>query len=389
MRFSLLSNIPASSTVRMNSLALAKKAAGERVYNLSAGEPMVPAHPLILEAAKRALDEGRTHYPPVAGIPELRSAAVSWMAAFYQASYTPAQCLVTCGGKFGIYAVCQALLNPGDEVIIISPYWVSYPAMVQLFGGVPKIIPTEESNGWKANPQRLAAAISPATKLLILNNASNPTGALYTKEELRAIMALCAERGVTALSDEVYSGLVYDQKQFVSCGAFSEFKDHLIIIQSCSKHFALTGLRVGLVFAPEPLIKILANLQSQSTTGTASISQYAAVGAFKNAETIMPEVRNAMQKRRDVLLTALDEFFHVKLTPPPSGLYAFVSMSSLGVDSRDSVKWCEQLIERGSIAAVPGASFGQEGYARFSFGAEEKELQEAVKALRDSFVFYS
>ncbi len=381
MKFSPYMKVAPSASVLMNTLALEKKSKGHRVYNLAAGEPMVDTHTLVLEAAQKAMRDGKTHYPPVAGIPELRNAVVKWMNATYGTAYTPSQSIVTCGGKFGIFALCQALLEPGDEVLIPAPYWVSYPGMVQLFGGVPITIVTEEKNGWKLSIDDLERAWKPKTKLLMFNNASNPTGVLYSRDEIKKILEWAQSKNVIAVSDEVYSGLVYDGEKFVSAGSFPQFQENTIIIQSCSKHFAMTGWRVGFVLGPQEVIRTLSMLQGQSTTGTSSISQWAALAAIQNANEIIPNVCAAMQKRRDVCVNTFEKSFGKKLLTPSSSLYLFVSLDILGRGGRSSEEVATELLEQANIATVPGKAFGQEGYLRFSFGDMPSELETAVHAL--------
>ncbi|NCS72364.1 MAG: pyridoxal phosphate-dependent aminotransferase [Candidatus Magasanikbacteria bacterium] len=385
MQFAHRMNIPPSATVAVNNLALKKKAAGERVFNLSAGEPFVPTHSAVLDAARCALDEDKTNYTPVAGIPELRQAAVQFMNRTYGTAYTFDQTVITCGGKFGLFALFQVLLNPGDEVLIPAPYWVSYPSMVQLAGGCPVIIDTEESIGWKITPEYISSHCTEQTKLLVLNNAANPTGVLYTKEELQALLAAAKSRGLFVVSDEVYSGLVYDGKEYMSCGAFAEFHDMVIVVQSVSKHFAMTGWRAGIVFGPEEIMKKIITLQGQSTTGTSSITQWASVAAFDHAEEICSFIRDTMQHRRDVFFDALFDVFGVRFEKPVSALYGFFPMSHFGVHNMDSVTFCTDVLDTVNVAMVPGSAFGKEGYVRCSFGLVESELHDAVAALHTYF----
>lgn len=383
MLFSPFTNIEPSATVAINSRAQQKQAAGQRVYNLSAGEPILPPHPTIIEGATTAIHSGKTLYPPIAGIPELRKAACDWMNKHYGTPYQIKNTLVTCGGKFGVFAACQALIKQGDQALIIAPYWVSYPEMVKLFGGMPRIIQTTEKNGWKIQLQQLQQFQDTNTiKLLLFNNAANPTGVLYTRDEISSILTWAKEKEVFVISDEVYSELAYDDHEYVSCGSFPEHRNHVVVIQSCSKHFAMTGWRVGFVFAPEDIINVLTMIQSQSTTGTSSISQWAALAAFQHASEIIPTVRHAMQTRRDVLMASLQELFNHSFPSPASALYMFIAMCDLGVDTNNSTEFCRRLIEEHNIAIVPGSAFGAEGYVRLSFGAPEKELQEAIAAFK-------
>ncbi len=381
MKFDPVVIIAASATVAMNSLALQKKAAGERVYNLSAGEAILPPDELIIAAADEAVRAGKTLYPPVAGIPELRQSMAKWMNESYQTQYTAEQVLVTCGGKFGIYAFCQAFIQKGDEVILIAPYWTSYPDIVRIYGGSPVIVNTKEEDKWQVDPAELENAFTKKTKMIILNNAANPTGVFYHREALRQILDLAQRHNVLVMSDEVYSGLVYDGREFVSCASFPEYRDRTIVIQSCSKHFAMTGWRVGFVLAPEPVIKILAMLQGQSTSGTSSISQWAALAAVDNAAAIIPKARAAMQKRRDALIAACRTHLGMTVDAPASALYLFIALKQLGSAQTNSVKFCEELLDKANIATVPGSAFGQEGYIRLSFGVPEAELTEAAQAL--------
>lgn len=371
--------IPPSPTLAINALALQKKARGERVFNLSAGEPMIAPHSAIVEATEASLRAGKTLYTPAAGIPELRVAVSAWLLQNYQANYSSDEILITAGGKFGLYALCRTLLTAGDEAIVIAPYWVSYSSLTEMTGAHVNTIITQEQNGWKVTPEQLSTAITPNTRIIFFNSAGNPTGALYTRDELRALVVIAHERGVLFVSDEVYSGLTYDN-EFVSAGSFPEYRESVVLIQSCSKHFAMTGWRVGVVAADKNLIKVLADWQSQSTTGTATISQWAAVAAFTNSD-INKNVRAEMRIRRDVLVQALNENFNLQLTPPAAGLYVFLPMGALGVTETDSIAFCTRLLNEANVAMVPSAPFGAEGYVRLSFGAEPAELQAAVQAL--------
>lgn len=373
--------IEPSATVTINSLALEKKQRGEKVFNLTAGEPMIPTPQVIMDAASQAMRDEKTHYPPVQGVPELLVASSQWMNTNYGTSYGKENTLVTCGGKFGIYALCQTLLEAGDEVLIPSPYWVSYPGIVKLFKGVPVVVPTSVEKQWKVTPEYLAKASTGKTKVLILNNASNPTGTVYTKDEIRGILEFAHKKDLTVISDEVYSELVYTGQPYISCGSFPEYADHVCVIQSCSKSFAMTGWRVGYTFAPPEIIKVLTMLQGQSTTGTSSISQWAAVTAFQNAPEINRYVRKAMQSRRDTFYTTLNKLFDQSITPPDSSLYAFIPLAVFGIEHNDSVKFCEDMLRNANVSAAPGKAFGQEGYLRFAFGEKEEELIGGLESL--------
>ncbi len=382
LNFSPLTDIPTSATIAINTLAKKKRQAGERVYNLSAGEPMIATPQVIIEAAKKAIQDDKTKYPPTAGITPLRLAMTEWMNRKYNTNYDVDHTLVTCGGKFGLYILFQALVESGTEVLIPAPYWVSYPSMVALFGGIPKIVKTSESDGWKVEVEELENLYTSKTKILILNNGSNPTGVLYTREELEKILEWCSEKDIIVISDEVYSGLVYDGGEYNSCGSFGKLSNNVVVVQSCSKNFAMTGWRVGFVFAPVEIVRTLIKLQSQSITSTSGISQWAALGAIENADQIVSEIRTEMQIRRDVLVQARNKFFGRELYTPQSSLYAFWPINSFGVNDAESVRFCERVLEEGNVAMVPGKAFGQDGYVRVSFGETTDELEEAMEALR-------
>ena len=381
MPFSTSLILQSSATVTINSLALAKKARGERVYNLSAGEPVMSPPAAVVAAAELAIRNGQTLYPPVSGIAELRTVAARWMESTFSASYTPEETIVTCGGKFAIYTLCQAFLTPGDGAVIIAPYWVSYPSIIRLFGAIPQIVPTTQEQDWKATAEAIERVITPRTKLLFINNAANPTGVFYSRVELEALLAVAARHNLLVISDEVYGGLMYDQHHFISAGSFPEYRDRVVVVQSCSKHFAMTGWRVGFAFGPQEIIQILTMIQSQSTTGTSSISQGAAVGALSAAVEVMGAVRGAMQTRRDIFMAEFKTLFGRSLTIP-AALYALVPISQMGSSETNSVHFCERLLNEANVTTVPGSPFGAEGYVRFSFGASEEDIVGGLRALK-------
>jgi aspartate/methionine/tyrosine aminotransferase len=375
-----ISSIKPSATLAINSLVQKKIAAGEKVHNFGIGEPIIRTSEKIIEAAEFAMKNGKTLYPPVAGIFELREAASDWMNRLYGSNFQVSETVVTCGGKFGLFATLFALLSPGDEVLIGAPFWVSYPQIVNMFSGTPKIIPTEK-NIWKITPEEIEKNCSQKTKILILNNAGNPTGVLYTLEEIKNILSVAEKNNLLVISDEVYSGLTFDNNKFISCASFPEWKNRVVVIQSCSKHFAMTGWRVGFVFGPKEIIDRVIIVQGQSTTGTSSISQWAALAALENSETIMLEIKNEMQKRRDVFIEGFEKYLAVSLDYPKSGLYSFFPLDALGVSEQNDEKFCLEILEKGNIAFVPGSAFGIPGYIRASFGGLVEDIERALVAL--------
>lgn len=377
-----MKTLSASPTVTLNGIAARKRMLGERVYNFAAGDPVLNNHSAITKRAVGMAEKGCLPYPPVEGITELRTLAANWMNATCGTQFAKDHVLVAGGGKFAIFAIIYSLLQPNEEVLIPAPYWVSYPEIVKMAGGIPKIVMANADNQWKITPQNLLQHITKNSKMLILNNACNPTGALYTKQEVAALLAVAKKFGLLVISDEVYSGLVYDEPGFVSCGAFPEHQERVLIVQSCSKNFGMTGWRVGFALGPEHFIKRLAVLQSQSTTGVSTISQWAAVGAMENAAEVNAYVKEAMRKRRDQFVHTYNSLFPIPLQNIKSALYAFVPMASMGVAAKDSAAFSEQLLERHNIALVPGVAFGVEGYVRFAFSEPEEEIYQGLHELK-------
>lgn len=370
-----------SRTMALHSQAASLRAHGKKIHNLCAGEPLLPVHPSIQEAVKKGLS-GTVQYGPSAGLPELREAFAQWMNVQADTKYTRENVAVTPGGKFGLYALCQNYMRPGDEALVIAPYWVSYPDITSMCGGVPVIVSTSEEGGWKVTSALLEAACTPNTKFLFLNNANNPTGTLYTRQELAGILAVAVRYNLFVISDEVYSGLVYGDQVFVSCASFPEHRDRVAIIQSCSKHFAMTGWRVGFVVAAPEIISTIQAFQSNTITCVSAPDQWAALAALRSASEIQPWVRDEMRIRRDALVLGLRETFDVSVSLPPSALYVFIPQSIITQEHVPSEELCRSLLDFAHVAAIPGSAFGTEGMLRLSFGAPAHELKEAVGALK-------
>ncbi len=386
-----MSKLQASVTVVINSIAQSKKAAGIRVYNLSAGEPKLVTPKIVRDAAIKFIEIGDIPYPITAGQPELRKAAADRMNELYSTTYTAEECIITTGGKFGLYLMLQYLLgsssplkkDPAEKigVIIPAPYWVSYPAITKIMDGKPVVINTTEEGGWKLTPEMLKAAYTPECKVLLINNGVNPTGIIYSRPEMKALMDTANELGLLVISDEVYSGLVYTDDEYVSCGSFLEYKDNIVILQSASKTFAMTGWRVGFMLARKDLIDALSALTTQSTTGVSLVCQHGAIGAFKHADEITNWVNATMKKRRDVFVEAFKEHFGIELPLPKATLYVWTSLASLGVKNMTDDEFCIRALEEANVATVPGSGFGQPGYVRFSFAADEEDLIGGIASL--------
>lgn len=380
--FSKRIEIPSSATLSINALALQKKAKGERVYNLSAGEPMIDTPQVVKDAAITAVRNNKSHYTSPAGIATLREAASSWMNTQSHTDFLQTETFVTNGGKYALYALAQILLQQGDEALIIAPYWVSYKAMVQLAGATPVIVSTSYEQHWKVTPAQLEAARTPQTKVLFFNNGANPTGVLYTEEEVKAIVQWAQAHNIILISDEVYAALTYDGQKFYSAATYAKDKRSVIVVQSVSKAFAMTGWRVGFVFADEPIIKKLSTLQGQSTSNTTTVAQYAAIAALEHAQELSAVIRDELRQRRNVMLQQFEQIFDERPLTPKAGLYVFAPLGLLGCDHQDSVLFCETMLEEKSVAMVPGAAFGVEGFVRLSFGVKENEIIAAMKQLR-------
>ncbi len=341
------------------------RARGIHVHTFATGDPVLVNHPILIETAQRVLAEGYSPYAPIAGLTELRNTAANWMNQRYRSSFLLDEVVVTTGGKFGIYAALQILVHEADEVIIPAPYWVSYPEMVHLAGGVPVIVQTR----WKLTPELLKAAITEKTRVLILNNGCNPTGVLYSKEEIGALLKVAVAANLTVISDEVYSEIVYDGAEYVSCASFPEHRSHVLIIESCSKNFGMAGWRVGFAFGPNELIEKTIALQSQSTSGASFLSQKVAIGALQNSKIIASYVRDEMTQRRDLFFATYNQLLGTSITPPPSAMYYFAKVEGV-----------EDLLDRAHVALIPGEAFGVQGYARFAFTEKKEEIVQGLEA---------
>jgi aspartate/methionine/tyrosine aminotransferase len=378
-------SIHPSPTAIINNIVLEKKQRGEKIFSLNIGEPVMLPHQILKDAALFALDNGKTLYAPIEGLIETRASACQWMNQVYHTQYDTSQVLVTCGGKYGIFLLLQTLLKPQDEVLLIAPYYVSYPGMVEMCGGVPISIDSSAERGWKVTSKDIEAKCSRKTRILIINNAANPTGVLYTRQELEDILHVAQQHHLIVLSDEVYSGLTYEG-DFISCGSFPEYQDTVCVIQSCSKHFAMTGWRVGFVFAHPGIIQQIAILQGQSITGTSTISQWVAHVALDQYKVLMPWVHDNMKKRRNVFVETWNSLFSQSIPYPASSLYAFLPTSFMDARDHNSVHLCQKILEKTNVALVPGIAFGKEEYIRFSFGGTEESIQEALINLHSYLV---
>jgi len=375
-------NVSPSPTLAIDAKAKAMLAAGEDVCSFAAGEPDFDTPEFIKEAAIVALKAGKTKYAPTPGIEPLRVAVVERYAAEYGYKLTPAQVVVSPGGKFSCYLGILSVCNPGDEAIIPAPYWVSYPEMVKLAGAVPKYILCDDQAGFKLTPAQLEAAITPKTKLLILCSPSNPSGAAYTRAELAALAEICVRHNLYVLSDEMYEHLIYDGHQpvnFAMLGA--EVEKRTITIAGFSKTYSMTGWRLGTLVAPAPIAKACAELQSQMSSNATTFAQYGALAALKEkdkAVAALTEMKTAFDRRRKFLHTELNKIPGVTCLLAQGAFYLFPNISSFGLKDVD---FCAQLLEKEKVAAVPGSAFGAEGYLRLSYATSDEIIEKGVERL--------
>lgn len=376
--------IQPSATIAAAQKAKALKATGVTVYEFTLGEPdfTTPAH--ICDAGKAAMDAGHTHYTPSGGLPALKKAICAAHARDTGVSYDPSQCLVSNGAKHSIHNVLTSLVGPGDEVLIPTPYWVSYSDLVELTGAKAVLVPSTEESGWVVDPDHLASAITPRTRLLMLNSPSNPTGAVYPPETLAAIGRVIVEKDIWVLSDEIYGKLVYSGHTFQSFATLGDdVRERTIIVDGVSKAYAMTGWRIGWTLGPAELIKAMDKLQSQETSNPSSISQYAAIAALEGPQDCIEEMRQKFEQRRAYVLSRLKEMPEISLADPGGAFYAFINVSkffgkplgSSGRSVENASDFCTQLLEDAQVALVTGDAFGAPGYVRLSFATDEETLR--------------
>jgi len=380
--------IAASATMAISSRAKAMQAAGEDVIALAAGEPdfVTPQH--IRDAAKAALDEGFTYYTPAAGIPELRAAWGEKVGRERGVTYSADQVIVTAGGKQAVFNTVYALAGPGDEVIIPAPYWVSYTEQVKAVGATPVVIQTRAEDDFKLRPAALREAITERTRLLILCSPSNPTGAVYSRDELSDLAEVLVEQQVPVLSDEVYDALVYGEPftSIVSLGR--EIYDLTVVAGAVSKAYAMTGWRIGFAAGPKKVIAAAGRLQSHSTSGANSIAQKAALAAVTGDQASVEQMRQAFDGRRKYMLGRLLDMQGISCSEPLGAFYTFPRISSFygctfdGEPIDGSMVFCTALLEHAKLALVPGVAFGNDDHVRLSYAASMEEITEAMDRLQ-------
>jgi aspartate aminotransferase len=372
-------NISPSPTLAVDAKAKALIAAGEDVCSFAAGEPDFDTPEHIKDACIAALKSGKTKYAPTPGIEPLRQAIAERYGAEYGLKVAPAQVVVSPGGKFSCYLAIMATCSPGDEVIIPAPFWVSYPEMVKLAGATPKLVLADDKTGFRLTPAMLEAAITPKTKLLVLNSPSNPTGAVYTRAELEALVAVAMKHNLYILSDEMYEHLVYDGATPTCVATLSkEAEARTIVVAGFSKTYSMTGWRLGTLVAPAPVAKACAEIQSQQSSNATTFAQFGALAALKEKEKTAVALRmmmTAFDRRRKFLHAELNKIPGVSCLLAQGAFYLFPNISSFGLPDQD---FCARLLEQEKVAAVPGSAFGAEGYLRLSYATSDEILAKGV-----------
>jgi aspartate aminotransferase len=370
-----------SLTLSIDSKAKAMKAEGLDVCGFGAGEPDFDTPEHIKTAAIEALQAGFTKYTPSSGIPELRQAIAEKLAADNQLSYRPGQVVVSNGAKHACYNAILATCQPGDEVVIPSPYWVSYPDMVRLAGAEPVIVPTMERNGWKMSAKDFENAMTPRTKMLILNSPSNPTGAVYTREEMEAIVEVAAEEDIYILSDEIYEKLIYDDAKHVSIASLSkEAYDLTITVNGFSKSYAMTGWRLGYLAAPEAVAKAVDSIQSHSTSHPTSFVQMAGLAALKGDQQPLSDMREEFDMRRNYMFDRISKITNVTAVKPLGAFYILVNISQLGLTSQN---FADRLLSKANVAVIPGAAFGDDRTVRLSYATSIDVIKKGLDRFQD------
>ena len=374
--------ISPSPTLAIDAKAKAMQAAGEDVCSFAAGEPDFDTPPHIKEAAIAALRAGQTKYAATAGIEPLRAAIAAKYASDYGLKFAPSQVVVSPGGKFSCYVAILAVCSPGDEVVIPAPYWVSYPEMVKLAGAVPKPVLAGDATGFRITAAQLEAAVTPKTKLLILNSPSNPTGAFYPRAELEAIVAVALRHNLYIVSDEIYEHLVYDgARHFTPAGFSPEAGARTMIVSGFSKTYSMTGWRLGTLVAPPPIAKAVGELQSQMSSNANTFAQYGALAALTEKEPTQAALQTmlaAFDRRRKFLHAALEGIPGVSCVRAQGAFYLFPNISKFGLSSAE---FCARLLQDEKVAAVPGSAFGAEGYLRLSYATGDEIIARGVERM--------
>ncbi len=376
--------IPPSSTMAINAKANQMIADGENILKFGIGEPDFNTPENVKAAGKKAIDDNRSKYTPAAGIPALKNAIIEKLKRENGLEYTPKEVIVSNGGKHSLYNIMIALLNPGDEVIIPIPAWISYKEQVTLAGGKSVFVETDEA--FKISAEKVAESVSERTKAIIINSPSNPTGATIEESELRAIAELAVEKGFYIISDEVYEKFVYGGRKFISTASLSEeVKELTLTCNAVSKTYAMTGWRIGYTAGNEAVIKAMGNVQSHSTSNPCSIAQYAAIEAFNGQQNSVGEMIKQFDDRRQYVFKHLNEIEGIKLVEPEGAFYAFPDVSGVFNEKvKGSVEFCDLMLQEAKVALVPGKDFGSDNHIRFSYASSMDDIKEGIERISEA-----
>ena len=382
--------IAPSLTLEISAKAKKMKAEGISVIGFTAGEPDFNTPDYIIESAKKALDIGFTKYTPASGMQELKEAVCKKLKKDNNLEYTPAQIVVSSGAKSSLYHAICAIVEEGDEVIIPSPYWLTYPELVKLAGGKCVYVETAKENGYKITAEQLKNAITDKTTCIILNSPNNPTGALYSKQELIELAKVIEEKQINVVSDEIYEKLVYDEQEFYSIAQYSEYlKEHTVVVNGMSKSYSMTGWRIGYLAAPLKIAKAISSMQSHTTSNPCSIAQYASVTALTNSESdnFIENMKRIFDERRKFMVESLKQIPEIQVVTPQGAFYVFVNVSNLyGKKYKDreitgSLSFADCLLEAG-VALIPGIAFGDDDSVRLSYCVSLDDIKEGVDRLK-------
>jgi len=386
-----IAKIKPSETLAITAKANALRAEGRDIIGFGAGEPDFDTPVNIKNAAIKAIESGFTKYTPVGGTDELKDAIIAKLKRDSSLEYKRSQIVVSCGAKHTLYNLAQALFDEGDEVIIPAPYWVSYPDIVVLACGRPVIINTKEKDGFKMKPEQLKAAITKRTRAVIINSPSNPTGAAYSPEELKAIAVVLMDKDILVISDDIYEKIFYAKFPFANIASVeSKMKDKTIVVNGVSKTYAMTGWRIGYAAGPEEIVAAINKIQSQNTSNPTSISQKAALEALSGDQSIVEKMVREFQKRRDVIVDSLNDIPGVRCFSPEGAFYAFPNVSDVygrsykGNKITNSAELIDYLLDEANVAAVPGAAFGSDDHIRLSYATSLSNIEEGMKRIKNA-----